>query len=145
MAPPQTKTLTVPSKLADVAGVQKAILDDVLACGHSQDTRFAVRLALDEALANAIHHGNQDDPARRVTVTYGVSSQRVQISVCDEGGGFDPSGVPDPRLPENLVKPNGRGIMLMRAYMTDVTFNTDGNCVTLLMRPRRTGQGGSKA
>jgi len=131
----QSKKLQVPSDLASVVGVQKAVMAEVEACGHSQDLRFAVRLALDEALANAINHGNGRDRSKKVSVAYRVTSQLIEISVCDEGHGFDPSDVVDPTLPENLAKPSGRGIMLMRSYMASVRFNDRGNCVTLTARP----------
>ena len=88
---------------------------------------------MDEALANAIHHGNGNDPTKEVTVEYTVTADNVRIQVCDEGNGFNPTDVPDPTLPENLCKPNGRGIMLMRAYMKDIHYNDRGNCVTLVM------------
>lgn len=133
MGQTQSQTIRVPSRLDQVASVQKAIVGHVCASGHGPDTQFAVRLALDEALANAIHHGNGNDPTKEVTVEYTVTADDVRIQVCDEGNGFNPTNVPDPTLPENLCKPNGRGIMLMRAYMKDIRYNDRGNCVTLVM------------
>jgi serine/threonine-protein kinase RsbW len=127
----QRKTIEVPSDLASVARVQEVIIRDVESYGYSQDAEFAVRLALDEALANAIHHGNGSDRTKKVTVEYRVTAEQVEVMVCDEGTGFNPDLVPDPTLPENLAKPSGRGIMLMRAYMSSVRFNERGNCVTL--------------
>ena len=134
MGPSQSKKLHISSRLSEVASVQKAVVRQMEAIGNGPEVQFAVRLALDEALANAIHHGNRDDPTKRVTVTYRVTPAQVRISVLDEGRGFDPSLVPDPRLSENLCKPNGRGIMLMRAYMTCVNYNHQGNCVTLIKK-----------
>jgi len=139
MGQPLPKKLQIPSVLDAVATVQKAVICDVDACGHAADMRFAVRLALDEALANAIHHGNGDDSSKTVTVDYHVTPDRVQITVCDEGAGFNPGRVPDPTLPENLVKPSGRGIMLMKAYIESVRFSKRGNCVTLMARPGQPG------
>ena len=135
MGQPQSKKLEVPSVLAAVATVQKAVISEVEACGHGPETRFAVRLALDEAMANAIHHGNRDDSSKVVTIEYRVTPDRVQVSVCDEGNGFNPGRIPDPTLSENLIKPNGRGIMLMKAYLSSVRFNDRGNCVTLTAQP----------
>lgn len=139
MGQPQPKKLEIPSVLSAVATVQTAVIGDVDACGHVPETRFAIRLALDEALANAIHHGNGDDSSKTVKVEYHVTPDRVQVSVCDEGVGFDPNQVPDPTRSENLVKPNGRGIMLMKAYVASVRFNKRGNCVTLTVRPGQAG------
>ena len=137
MGQPQPKRLVVCSRLEEVAKVQQAVGCDVEAVGHAPGTQFAVRLALDEAMANAIHHGNSDDPNKHVTVEYSVTRQRIQISVTDEGNGFDPNAVPDPTLHENICKPNGRGLMLMHAYMTKVQYNSRGNSVTLVIQPNQ--------
>ena len=92
---------------------------------------FAVHLALEEALVNAIKHGNQRDPAKGVTVVCRAKPDRIQICITDEGDGFDPDTVPDPTDEANLEIPSGRGLMLMRCYMTSLEFNTKGNCVTM--------------
>jgi serine/threonine-protein kinase RsbW len=67
-------------------------------------------------------------------VEYTVSPSGVTISVADEGLGFDPGKVADPTLDENLDQPHGRGLMLMKAYMTEVSFNRRGNRVTMSKR-----------
>ena len=108
MGQPQPKQLQIASRLCEVAAVHNAVVREVEACGHGPDAQFAVRLGLDEAIANAIHLGNCDDPAKSVTVRYWVTENQVQVSICDEGEGFNPALVPDPTLPENLIKPNGR-------------------------------------
>lgn len=118
--------------LADVPPTQDALLKEAQARGFSREALFAIRLALDEALTNAIRHGNGNDPSKTVTVEVQCSEQRLEISICDEGPGFAPQHLPDPTAIENLERPHGRGVMLMRAYMTDVRFNETGNCVTLI-------------
>ena len=127
-----TRHLVIPSRLDQVVPVQDQILADVEAAGFSQQAAFAIRLALDEALANAVKHGNKLDPAKQVTVDYSVDDQRVAIAICDEGPGFKPEELADPTAEENLSRPNGRGVMLMRAYMTEVSYNESGNCVRLV-------------
>lgn len=92
---------------------------------------FGIKLAVEEALVNAIKHGNRMDPARRVRVAYRVSTQRFDILIADEGPGFDPADVPDPTAAENLERPSGRGLMLMRHYMTEVIFDEPGNAVRM--------------
>ncbi len=92
---------------------------------------FSIKLALEEALINAIKHGNQMDRAKKVRVQYRVSPDFFEVRVIDEGGGFDPSDVPDPTAVENLERPCGRGLMLMRHYMTNVVYNHSGNCVAM--------------
>ncbi len=78
--------------------------------------------------------GNDRDPAKRVRVELEVEPGEVRARIADEGRGFDPDRVPDPRLPENLTRPDGRGIFLMRALMDEVHFNSAGNAVTLVLR-----------
>jgi serine/threonine-protein kinase RsbW len=95
---------------------------------------FAVLLAFQEAAGNAFRHGNRGDPGKHVEVTYHVSSSEVLLAVEDQGEGFDPDQVPDPLIRDNLERPGGRGLFLMRAYMSWVAFNPKGNCVTLCRR-----------
>ena len=83
---------------------------------------FSVELALEEALVNAIKHGNQLQPEKKVRVAYSVSSERFDILIEDEGEGFCPDDVPDPTLPENLARPCGRGLLLIRSFMTSVDY-----------------------
>jgi len=97
---------------------------------HEKDV-FGIRLALEEALVNAIKHGNQMDPGKRVFVNYRIADNRFEIIIRDEGAGFDPADVPDPTDIENLERPCGRGLMLMRYYMTEVHYNATGNIVAL--------------
>lgn len=122
---------TLPSTLTDAVEVLKQIVSAVEAAGFRRECVFAIRLALDEALANAVKHGNAGDPTKTVTVTMDVNPQRAVISVEDEGSGFVPCDLPDPTADENLSRPCGRGVMLMNAYMTHVEFNKRGNRVTL--------------
>jgi serine/threonine-protein kinase RsbW len=136
--------MVVPSRFGEIAAVQDAVLTAAQAHGYDDAQLFAIKLSLEEALTNAIKHGNQLDPDKQVTIEFQVSPEQVAITVCDEGGGFTPDAVPDPTLDENLEKPCGRGVMLIRAYMTEATYNDSGNCLTMIKRrscplPRRTG------
>src|ERR1035437_4441327 len=92
---------------------------------------FAIKLALEEALVNAVKHGNKLDPAKQVHVNFHVTDQRADITIEDQGPGFNPAELPDPTTDENLCRCCGRGILLMRAYMSSVVFNPQGNKVTL--------------
>jgi serine/threonine-protein kinase RsbW len=98
---------------------------------------FGIRLALEEALVNAIKHGNNLDKSKKVHIAYGVRPERFDIRIMDEGPGFDPQEVPDPTAFENLERPCGRGLMLMRHYMNEVSFGPRGNAV--LMSKLRNG------
>lgn len=114
--------------------MQEQIISLLEAEGFSPRDVFGVRLALEEALVNAIKHGNQMREDKFVTVEWTVTSDEVTISIEDEGPGFRPEEVPDPTAEENLEKPGGRGIMLMRSFMTSVEYNERGNRVTLVKR-----------
>jgi serine/threonine-protein kinase RsbW len=92
---------------------------------------FGVKLALEEALVNAIKHGNRFDLEKKVAIAYSVQAERFEVHITDEGGGFDPSEVPDPTAVENLERPCGRGLMLMRYYMSEVSFSANGNSVSM--------------
>lgn len=92
---------------------------------------FSVQLAMEEALVNAIKHGNRLDLAKHVRISCRVARDRLRIEVADEGGGFDPATVPNPTEPDHLDSPRGRGIMLMRSFMSRVEYNDAGTSVTL--------------
>ncbi|MCA9150437.1 MAG: ATP-binding protein [Planctomycetales bacterium] len=92
---------------------------------------FGVHLALEEAVVNAIKHGNADDPEKKVIVRCKIAELRCWILVEDEGPGFDPADVPDCTLDENLDKPSGRGLRLMRNFMSRIEYNDSGNRVVM--------------
>ena len=106
------------------------LLDGVHAKGYSQECCFAIRLALEEALINAIKHGNRLNRAKNITVSAEVDDEVVAVTVADEGEGFDSDHLPDPTADENIEKPCGRGIM--RAYMDDVIYSKCGSKVRIV-------------
>jgi serine/threonine-protein kinase RsbW len=121
-------------RTAEVTCCLNRLLDALRPLAYPERDLFAIRLALEEALVNAIRHGHRNDPAKTVRVRYQVSEQQLTVEVQDEGPGFDPDGVPDPLAPGNLERPGGRGVFLMRHYMTWVSFNEHGNTVTMCRR-----------
>lgn len=132
MGEPQTQRLVIPSRLDQIVPTQDTIVEDVERGGYSQQALFAIRLALDEALVNAVKHGNKLDPDKTVTVEYSVTPDAVTITVEDQGEGFKPADLADPTDEQHLARPNGRGVMLINAYMTEVSYNDKGNRVTLV-------------
>ena len=134
MGRPRVYTMVIVSRLSAISQVVETVMARVEPYHYGENARFAIRLALDEGLSNAIRHGNRNNPRKSVTVRYSVNEQRVRVSICDEGPGFTPGAVPDCTLEENLCRPGGRGVMLMKAYMTSVRFNAAGNCVTLVKK-----------
>jgi serine/threonine-protein kinase RsbW len=116
-------------------GVSRMVTDELLeqlgSHGWSPSDIFAIHLAAEEAIVNAIVHGNKLDPTKKVHVSCEVSTERVCIRIDDEGEGFDPVTVPDCTLEERLDVPSGRGVMLMRSFMTRIEYNSKGNGVVL--------------
>lgn len=128
-----TKKITVVD--SDVYAISKVcgrLLDEVRAKNFDSDQIFAIHLALEEALLNAYKHGNKFDSTKKIDIDYFVSDEKFEISVADQGTGFSPDSLPDPRAEENLYKPCGRGVLLMRSYMDVVEFNEPGNMVHMI-------------
>ncbi len=128
---PSTVDLVIPSDPAEAHRVQEEIERLLRAHGAGEKEIFGIRLALEEALVNAIKHGNQMDRSKKVTISSVVHAERFEIHITDEGTGFDPGDVPDPTAVENIERPCGRGLMLMRHYMTEVSFGNGGNSVRM--------------
>ncbi len=108
---------TIPSDFNAGRDVQQAIMNEVLKHNFGTETTFAIRIALEEAIVNAIKHGNRLDPAKKVHVEARVTPKRAEIVIEDEGPGFDRKHVPDPTAEENLYKCSGRGVLLIESYM----------------------------
>ncbi len=123
--------LTIPSDPLEARQLQEEIERQLKATEFSEKEIFSIKLALEEALVNAIKHGNNFDRNKKVRIAYSVRAERFDICITDEGNGFDPSDVPDPTAVENLERPCGRGLMLMRYYMNEVSFSASGNSVAM--------------
>ena len=100
--------------------------------GFGDDELFGIHLALEEAFTNAVKHGNCGDPDKKVNIEYLITPKLFDITISDEGCGFVPDEVPDPRDDENIFKPGGRGLLLMNAYMDAVEYNQAGNSVHMI-------------
>lgn len=111
---------------------EKGLLDAVTDANYSEASSFAIRLALEEAVYNAFRHGHKNLPDEKVRLAWKVNPHQVTIEVEDHGPGFNPETLPDPTTSERIELPHGRGVMLMRAYMTDVRYNPSGNIVTMV-------------
>jgi serine/threonine-protein kinase RsbW len=122
----------IPSDLAYVIGVNYQISNLLKEFEFPpQDTRVNIPLACDEAITNAIVHGNRSNPEKKVSIQVYVSPNRFRIRVRDEGDGFDVAGVADPTRGEALLRPGGRGVYLMRNIMDSVDFKDGGRVVEL--------------
>jgi serine/threonine-protein kinase RsbW len=128
-------SLRVPS---DVACIEEVV--DLLmrhCCSDSwlcRRRRFNLRVAVAEALANAIVAGNQEDRSKWVQVQAELAGDQIRIEVTDQGIGFDPDLVSPPLDPEELDRPNGRGLFLIRSLVDDVRFNPQGNSICMTLR-----------
>ena len=122
----------VSSSPEQVGRICKQLLADASANGFDADDIFAIHLALEEATLNAVRHGNKDDAGKKISVDWKITDERLDVSIADEGCGFDPSGLADCRVDENLYKCCGRGVLLMRSYMDTVEYNQRGNCVHMV-------------
>jgi serine/threonine-protein kinase RsbW len=123
--------VSIPSDLSEARELQARIEEALEAHRYAESDVFRIRLAVEEALVNAIKHGNQLDTDKRVTVNYTVTPDRFHIRIADEGPGFNPEDVPDPTLPENIEKGCGRGVFLIREFMTEVAYHGRGNVITM--------------
>jgi serine/threonine-protein kinase RsbW len=128
------ETRVIDSDLKQAEEPKREILDEVRRCRFRDDETFAIKLALEEVLCNAVKHGNKNDASKRVTIRFAVTPGCCEIIVRDEGPGFVPDAVPDPTSPDRLPLPNGRGIMLLRAYMDEVEYRDNGREVYFMKR-----------
>lgn len=129
------ETILIRGYRPEIDRAQERVLSALERLGYPDASRFAVRLAMEEAITNAFHHGHKglgpEDPIR---LDFCAAPERVELIVEDQGPGFDPGAVPDPTKDENLEVPTGRGLLLMRAYMSEVEFNERGNRVRMVYR-----------
>lgn len=121
----------IPSETGAGAPLLQEILEQLEKHNWIQHDIFSIHLAMEEALVNAIRHGNKLDTSKHVRVACRVSPELIRIEITDEGEGFDPSAVPDPTDPANIEAPSGRGLMLMRSFMSRVEYNDVGNHVVM--------------
>jgi len=116
----------------------KSVVDLVRSCHLTNHDVFGIQLALEEALINAIVHGNHSDPHKQVRIVCELAPHQFLMRVADEGDGFNPESIPDPRVPPHIIRAHGRGLLLMRNYMTTVVFQDGGRTVemTKKLQPR---------
>ncbi len=132
-----TNELKFPSHIAAVAEAAAAVSEFLNRHGIGEDVAFGVDLAVREAVTNAVIHGNKLDEAKVVEVKLRNTPEAFEISVHDQGSGFNPNDVPDPTKDENLLKTSGRGIFFMRNFMDEVDWSagpTGGTTVRMVKK-----------
>jgi serine/threonine-protein kinase RsbW len=118
----ETTELTLPSRIEYVEEAAVAVAGILSRLRVGEDVAFGIDMAIREAVTNAVLHGNKQDEAKLVRVTVESSPSSIEISVHDEGAGFNPQEVPNPTETENIMKSSGRGIFFMRNFMDDVEW-----------------------
>ena len=131
MAPIAQFDVWIPNDTEEAREVQERIVGLMEQNAWPMRDCFGVRLSLEEAMVNAIKHGNRMEPGKKVYVACELSADEITVVIEDQGNGFDPAEVPDPTDDDNLDKPGGRGIMLIRSFMDGFAYNSKGNRLTM--------------
>ena len=125
------ESLRIASKAENIVLVEKFV-DDICSLVKVNEELYGnILVALTEAVNNAIYHGNQLNPNKNVEVSFSSDKGILSFIVKDEGKGFDYNNLPDPTDPENIEKPNGRGVFLMKNLADNVSFEDNGSKVTM--------------
>lgn len=118
----EKKEIALPSRLESVEDAASAAAESAKQAGFSGDALYAIDMAVREAAANAVKHGNRLDETKPVEITFENLPKGFEITVRDFGAGFAVEDIPDPTNPENLLKAGGRGILFMRSFMEEVEW-----------------------
>lgn len=140
--------LELPTDIKSIGSAVDYVLSRCTTCtDHARRLNLNFKVGLTEALSNAMLYGNAHDPSKNVVIEVVMGPGRLQATIRDQGAGFDPTTIPDPTCPENLTRPCGRGLFLMRQLLDEVSYNDRGNEVTLVLRLDSGGalEGGARA
>ena len=122
---------TFPSSMDTAHEIIDKIVAEIEQRHWSSKDRFAVQMALEEAFVNAVMHGNQFDPSKIVRFSCELTDSRFVFRVEDEGAGFDPHNIPNPTDEEHILVASGRGVLLIKSFVTNVVWNDKGNIITV--------------
>lgn len=123
--------LRISSKIENISLIEGLVDDLCDKLNIGEDHYGNILIALTEAVTNAIMHGNKQDANKHVDVNYTKKDQELCFIITDQGPGFDPSALPDPTAPENLEKPTGRGIFLIKNLADKVEFEDNGRVIKM--------------
>ncbi len=135
MSEKELDTLTLTSSFDEIERLEPFLEDLQEKAGFGDDPFERIRLAVNEAVTNAVVHGNKEDDSKSVHITAYSEKSGLIISVQDEGPGFDPQTLPDPLQEENLLKDSGRGIFLIKQYADEVEFSENATKLTMRFMP----------
>lgn len=131
MSDTDTKKMTLSSNFDEVERVEPFVRELQEWIGFSDDQYGNIMLSINEAVTNAIIHGNEQDPSKKVYVKARLEDKTLTVTVKDEGKGFDPANLPNPLDKENLLKEGGRGVYLIKQYSDEVKFSKEGTRITI--------------
>ena len=136
-----TETLIIKSDVNELAKVATITEEICIRFGLIEDEIDDISIAVTEAVNNAIKHGNKEDSTKSIKIVFEVETDRIKIRIKDEGKGFQLEEVKDPRKNENLLKDDGRGILIMKALMDEVKVlsGSEGNVLQLVKKISRNG------
>ena len=132
MPEPMAFETRIPSNTDDGLNAQENMVALMEQWQYSARDVFAMRLSLEEALTNAIRHGNKFAADKCVHIQCSIDSERMKVVIRDEGEGFVPEDIPDPTADEFIERPSGRGLLLMRAYLSFCEYSDGGRCITMI-------------
>jgi serine/threonine-protein kinase RsbW len=128
------KKIQIESKVTSLRIVEKAIDEATSELGITPDSYGKILVSTLEGVNNAILHGNNSDPQKKVDIEISFEKEQLKIMITDEGKGFAPKTLPDPTVPENLESVNGRGVFLMSRLADKIKYSKKGNSVTLIFK-----------
>jgi len=134
---PRSFELTVPSTLEALDKVQRLVTDATREYGLSEDFAYWMELTICESMINAIRHGNQCDPSKKAHLKISLVGPQIEVIVEDQGHGFNLGDLADPTETKNLLKPSGRGILIIRSFMDEVDISRSeggGNRLRMVKR-----------
>lgn len=125
----EVKVVTDSRLLKDLS---KELIKTLQEKGVTEDILFDIHVSFEEALRNAMVHGNKSDSNKKVTIKTKITEEKIVLCVEDEGAGFDPESIPDPTLGENLMKKDGRGVYLIRHLMDEIKYENGGRKIIMV-------------
>jgi serine/threonine-protein kinase RsbW len=124
--------ISIASDSCLIRQISERLIDELKKKGAEEDTIFDIRVGFEEAVRNAIVHGNRSSAGKKVNIETEISGKEVVIRIEDEGSGFDPESVEDPTFDKNLLKEGGRGVYLIKRSMDEVRYERGGRRVVMI-------------
>lgn len=126
------ESISIPSNIKNIRSVSSKIVELLIERKVNKSIIFDIRLSVEEAILNAIEHGNKNNEDLNINISFSIDGTKAEIAVEDQGAGFDHISLPDPTTDENILRSHGRGIYLIHKLMDKVQYNDKGNRVRLI-------------